>query len=350
MATQLDGIEVFFGLDIENYNPSIGIQDSRKALRITEVPIEPEKPVLKNKYTKPPEASLISKTFLGISKMFGNTPSKETNQKNEKAKHACFKDLFQDTKIHEIEALLVGCEDGGDVESLEEYISLIIENASKFKSLKAIYTGDIDQEQSEISWIVQFDHSNLLKAFPNLVELRIKGGNSLSIGEMNMKKLKKLVILSGGLDNEIIKGLIHSQLPALEHLELWLGTDEYGFFYSKNEIEELLNVYSNSNLKYLGLVNCDRQDEIIELIIENKIILQKLDKLDLSLGNMSDKGGALLLNCPEIQKLPMLEITHHYMSDEMVNSLKKINPSFIIDDRNESDAEDEDDRYVAVGE
>ena len=55
---------------------------------------------------------------------------------------------------------------------------------------------------------------------------------------------------------------IEDLLPALEHLELWLGTDEYG---ADTEVADLKNILQGKNLpslRHLGLRNSEITDRM----------------------------------------------------------------------------------------
>jgi hypothetical protein len=95
-------------------------------------------------------------------------------------------------------------------------------------NLTAIFLGDIIIEENEISWINQSDVSPLFTAYPALEHFRVRGGNGLIVGSIRHERLKSLIIESGGLPAQVVRDVAAATLPALEHLELWLGTEEYG--------------------------------------------------------------------------------------------------------------------------
>ena len=125
-------------------------------------------------------------------------------------------------------------------------------------------------------------------------------------------KLKAIRIESGGLPREAINGLCDLDLPALEYLELWMGTPEYG---GTSTIDDLLPIISGEafpNLKYLGLRNAEYTDKIaIELVTSP--LINRLVELDLSLGTLGIEGGKALSNCFAVNELDTLNISNNYL-------------------------------------
>ncbi len=138
----------------------------------------------------------------------------------------------------------------------------IIEHAKELPKLEAIMFGDITYEESEISWIENCDQTQMIKAFPHLKEYRVRGGNGLGFKGLNHPNLKKLVVETGGLDKSTFTEIINGDLPNLEHLELWLGTEDYGGTTNIHAARPLLSGTKFPKLKYLGLRNADISDDI----------------------------------------------------------------------------------------
>ena len=181
-------------------------------------------------------------------------------------------------QVGEARALIFGCWDsafeGGGSESCVEQL---VAASEKLSSLRHLFLGDITYEESEISWIVQTDLSALLDAFPQLEELKVRGANGLSLGRADHPQLKKLVIESGGLGADVVREVTAANFPALEHLELWLGTEHYGGDASIADVEPILTGALFPNLKYLGLRDSEFADEIAQAIAVSPI-LDQLEK------------------------------------------------------------------------
>jgi hypothetical protein len=204
-------------------------------------------------------------------------------------------------------------------------------------------------EESEISWIEQSDMSPLWTAYPDLKTFRVRGGNGLSLGQMRLLKLKRLVIETGGMPREVIDEVCRAELPALEHLELWLGDSGYGWTGSVSQFQPILDGTLFPELKYLGLRNSEESDAIAESVAASKLP-SSLEVLDLSLGTLTDNGAKALL-AADISGLKKLDLHHHYISDEWVAKLQSLSCDVNTADRQEEDDyDDEIYRYVAVSE
>lgn len=230
----------------------------------------------------------------------------------------------------------------------EDVVTSLVSAARNLPNLRGIFIGDMLSEENEISWINQTDVSPLLVAYPNLEHLRIRGSGGLSLGEhMSHANLKSLTIETGGLPTSVLGEVLVANLPALELLELWLGTESYGGDVAIDDLEPLLSGRLFPALKHLGL----RDSEIVDQIAKKlhaAPILSRLRSLDLSLGTLSDDGGQALLTNPQLQSLKKLDLHYHYLSEGMMASLKRQFPTVNVDEPEGNT--DPEDRYVAVGE
>lgn len=263
------------------------------------------------------------------------------------------KKFLEEDKASQVENLVFGVWDSEHDETPDSIVNILIENKDKLQHLKGIFIGDITQEENEVSWIENISYKNFFKAFPNLEIFRIRGGNGLELGILDSPKLKKLIVETGGMPSNIFSDLAESNLPALEHLELWLGTEDYGFSASPSEV---VASYRGSNadhlpsLKYLGLRNSAIVDQLTEKLIDDPI-LQRIETLDLSNGTLSDEGAEALIDNPAIKNLKMLILDHHYVSNEVAQQLKDLGIPVSLEDAQEDDSYgDEIYRYVAVSE
>jgi hypothetical protein len=247
-------------------------------------------------------------------------------------------------------AIIIGQFHGDDPsQGSEEVVQLLVSARTKLVNLRGIFIGDMLSEENEISWIVQTDVSPLLLAYPNLEHLRLRGTSELSLGgRLLHAKLKSLVIETGGLPPRLMREVLESQLPALEFLELWLGTTSYGGDVTVADLQELLSGNLFPALKHVGLRDSEIVDEIAGTLSSSPV-LSRLDSLDLSLGTLSDKGGRALLNNPALKRLKRLDLHRHFLSEGMMKALKSTFPGVNLDDPQDSDTS-EDDRYVAVSE
>lgn len=232
-------------------------------------------------------------------------------------------------------------------------LELITAQAHRLPRLRAVFLGDLESEESEISWIEQGGVGRVLRAWPGLCELGVRGAEGLVIEPLRHQALRWLRVESGGLPSEPVRGLAACDLPALHHLEPWLGTDRYGGDCTAADVRALLAMLDRSpRLAHLGLCDSDIQDEIAAAVAAAPAVAG-LDSLDLGMGTLGDDGGAALLSGQPLTHLRALDLGHHYMSEEMTRRVRETLGPHVQDlgltpaHRGEHRPEE---RYVAVGE
>jgi hypothetical protein len=254
-----------------------------------------------------------------------------------------------DPKASQVTEIVIGCwsfESGDNTEVVEAFVKA----KDKLSSLQYIFLGDITYEETEMSWIENSDVTPIFNAYPNLVHFQVRGGNNLSLKNLKHSSLKTLIIETGGMDKSIYEEVCSAQLPNLEHLELWLGDDNYGCNIEAEDLKDLFAGKYFPKLKYLGLCNYYKQDELAVAIAQAPI-LNRIETLDLSKGNLSDEGGKALLTSPAIAKLKYIDLSHHYLSKEVMEQFKKLGVKTDLDDRQDADEYDgEVYRYIMVSE
>ncbi|PAD29206.1 STM4015 family protein [Paenibacillus sp. 7523-1] len=238
-----------------------------------------------------------------------------------------------------LESLLIGDWGQAYESSPDEFMNVLIELAPSFPSLKKLFIGDMGFEECEVSWIIQTNLTPLLKAFPELKSFTVKGSSGLSLEPLQHAKLEELVIICGGLPQEVLASITNAQLPELRKLELYLGVDDYGFDGSLEDVLPLLEQGRFPKLVYLGLKDSDIQDDIAKAVAQAPIVDQ-LEILDLSQGTLSDEGAEALLASDKIKKLKHLDLSYHYMTDEMLIRWKRSGLSVDVSDQQQSDEDD----------
>jgi hypothetical protein len=230
--------------------------------------------------------------------------------------------LLEDAKVGELEALVFGQWDSEMTdESSSHIIEALVAAKRKLINLKSIFIGDISSEECEISWINQSDISPILQAYPQLQILQVRGGEGLAFSPpIRHENLKALIIEAGGLNRDTVAQICNMNLPALEHLELWFGSEDYGGNCWVDDLNPILFAEKFPNLTYLGLRNSQFTDEIVNAIIGSSI-LDSLSVLDLSMGTLSDVGAELLLNCSAMNNLDILNVSDNFLSEEMGDKL-----------------------------
>ncbi len=255
--------------------------------------------------------------------------------------------LHQNAK--DLDTMLIGAwqdsYDSGPKEILKKLIAL----KGSFSGLRHLFLGDMDSEECEMSWIQQTSYSDFYEHFPLLETLGTRGGEGLHLGKIELPNLKNLVIESGGLSHTVIQDIVNSELENLEHLELWLGTEDYG---CNITLEHLLPLIKKPfpKLRYLGLKNYDHTSEIAKALLDIDFP-SSLHTLDLSMGTLKDEGAEALYNNDRLLSLQHVNCRHHYLSDAWTEKLKdkfaeqKIN----LNDPAEQ-YDDEEYYYVEIGE
>ncbi|MFE9728761.1 STM4015 family protein [Streptomyces sp. NPDC005794] len=195
-------------------------------------------------------------------------------------------------------------------------IGLVTAAADRLTSLRAVFVGDLTAEEAEISWIEQSDVTALLSAFPDLTHLGVRGGTDLIFPPVKHASLCALTIESGGLPAEALRGVLDSELPALERLDLWLGVSAYGGDAVVPDLAPLLAGTRFPRLHHLGLRNSELQNEIAAAIGSAPVVAQ-LRTLDLSNGTLGDEGAAALLEGQPLTHLTSLDLHHHFLTEAM---------------------------------
>jgi hypothetical protein len=265
--------------------------------------------------------------------------------------HDKFARFLASPGVDRLSGLIVGSwGSAGQEESSAPVVEALVAARAQMPALRALFFGDIISEENEISWIIQSDVTPLLDAFPALEELRVRGGHGLVLGALRHARLRSLAIEAGGLDAGVVRAVAAADLPALEHLELWLGTSEYGGTVTVADLEPILSGRLFPRLRYLGLRDSEIADEVAAAVASAPV-LERVRVLDLSLGTLGDAGAAALIASPAVRRLERLDLHHHYCSDETMARLAALGVEIDLDDREEEDEfRGERWRYVAVSE
>ncbi|MDR0431200.1 MAG: STM4015 family protein [Tannerellaceae bacterium] len=244
--------------------------------------------------------------------------------------------IIKDRKLPGIKQLTIGCW-SYESEDCRDLVDGMVANKEKFAHIEDLFWGDIDQEESEVSWIEQTDLSPLLDSMPKLTTLKIKGTNNLSIGQKSRPEWKSLEIISGGLPSNVVEDIIQSDMPNLECLILYVGVEDYGYDGSIEQFKPLISKEKFPKLTYLGIVNAEEQDSVIELFLESDI-LSRLETMDVSAGVLTDKGGQLLLDhVDKIKHLKFIDMAYNYLTDEMRKKLSELPVTVDVSDPQDLD-------------
>ncbi|MFF4398495.1 STM4015 family protein [Streptomyces sp. NPDC001480] len=249
-----------------------------------------------------------------------------------------------------VRALVIGQWGEGYGDDSEDVVRCLVDARERFPALRAVFIGDLEMEEAEISWIEQSDVTPVLTAYPRLEEFGIRGGSGLLFPAVRHEHLRTLRFEAGGLPGEVVRGVAASELPALEQLEMWLGVEEYGGDATVADLAPILDGGRFPALRHLGLRNSEIQDEIAAAVAGAPLV-SRLTSLDLSLGTLSDEGVTALLGGRPLTHLERLDLHHNYVTEPVAQRIRAaLEPSGVEIDLSEHNDEDIDDRYTAVAE
>ncbi|MFC6595925.1 STM4015 family protein [Kitasatospora paranensis] len=248
-----------------------------------------------------------------------------------------------------VRALVLGPWWSGEYDGLAGPLAAITASAARLPALEALFLGDAESEDCEISWLQMCDITPALDAFPRLERLVVRGGDGLELRPVRHGRLRSLTFESGGLPAPVVRALGESDLPALTDLDVWLGVDEYGGDHTLDDLAPLLTGARLPALRRLGLQNSEYQDDIAAAVARAPVVA-RLEHLALGMGVLTDEGAAALLEGQPLTHLASLDLHHHYLSDGMQQRLTEALPGVDVDLSEADDPEDEEDRYVAVSE
>ncbi|MGM9463232.1 STM4015 family protein [Streptomyces murinus] len=220
-----------------------------------------------------------------------------------------------------IRAIIVGPWGEAYDNDSELIVNRLVKDRERLTGLRAVFIGDLEMEEAEISWIEQSDVTPVLAAYPQLEELGIRGGSGLRFPALRHEHLRTLRFETGGLPGEVVRGVAGSELPALEHLDIWLGVSEYGGDATVADLAPFLAGGGFPALRHLGLRNSEIQDEIATALASAPVVAQ-LTSLDLSMGVLTDKGMIALLDGQPLTHLTKLDLHHNYVTEPVAERVR----------------------------
>ncbi|MGW4500119.1 STM4015 family protein [Micromonospora sp. NPDC004336] len=228
----------------------------------------------------------------------------------------------------------------------------LVEAAGEWTGLRAVFLADLTYEQCEISWLRHGDLTPLLRAYPALEVLWVRGAQDLRLEPVRHTGLRELRFESGGLPAAVVRAVGGCDLPALHRLDLWLGRSDYG---GDASVEDLAGVLSGAGLpalRHLAPCNAEIADAVATAVAAAPVV-PRLETLDLSMGTLTDEGAEALLAGQPLTHLARLDLHHHYLSEQMAASVVAALPGVRVDVSDPQTAETYGGalhRYTAVGE
>ncbi|MBZ4412373.1 WGR domain-containing protein [Myxococcus faecalis] len=245
-----------------------------------------------------------------------------------------------------LRSLAVGIVDASDGENSYEPVLEALQEAPP-KGLEHLFLGDFEYpDETEISWSYVNDVSALYKLVPNLRSLRLRGAGA-DLGDIDLPELREFTIETGGLPLGAVKSIASAKWPKLEKLEVWFGQDSYGAEGGVADIQPILDGKGLSNLKVLGLRNAEFTNDLVKVLPTAKVLPQ-LEKLDLSMGCLTDEGAKTLAeNAAAFKHLKHLDLTENTLTDAGEKLVAKLAGTVAAGNQREYDPEY---HYAAVGE
>jgi hypothetical protein len=192
---------------------------------------------------------------------------------------------------------------------------------------------------------------------PALEVLHIRSGKGGKLGDLALPRLRTFIRESGGLAAYEVAAICNARWPALEHLELWTGSSNYGATSTTADLRAIFEARDLPRLRHLGIVNSEYGEDAIEALAHARVLPQ-LSSLDLSKGIFAGRGvRALIANAPAFRHLATLDLRENLMTDEQGAAVRAELPNALVTDqrdRGDYDEETGDDdggyRYVKLGE
>ncbi|RKG69335.1 WGR domain-containing protein [Corallococcus sp. CA054B] len=224
----------------------------------------------------------------------------------------------------------------------------VLAKAKPAPPLRSLFIGDFEfPDETEISWTQVGDLKPLYKVYPQLQELRVRGGE-IGFGKIDLPELRSFTVETGGLHQGAVKEIVKAKWPKLESLEIWFGQENYGASGGVKDLKPLLDAEGLPALRKLGLRNAEFTDELCAALPKSKILAQ-IEELDLSMGTMSDAGAdTLAQNAKAFAHLKTLDVTQNFLTKAGQKTVANVAKS--VASGNQRTPYDEESRYAAVGE
>lgn len=249
----------------------------------------------------------------------------------------------------EVTVLVIGFWGALHDASAPDPVKLLVKVADRFPNLRALFLGDINSEEQELSWIQHSDVTPLFEAFPRLERFDVRGSAGLRLRPVRSEAFKVLRFESGGLPSHVVRAVAASDLPNLKHLDLWLGVEHYGGDATVADLAPILSGERLPALRHLGLEDSEVQDEVAVAVAGAPIVAQ-LESLSLAMGLLSDDGAESLLFGQPLTHLKKLDLHHHYLSDTMIERVRVAHAGVQVDLSEQVHLDEGYGPYVAVSE
>lgn len=226
-------------------------------------------------------------------------------------------------------------------DDLQDLVDLLGQKAPP--TTRRIILGDnVDQ----ISWHHVGSLASLWRGVPQLRVLEIETG-SFEVGKMVAPALERAIFITGGLSKSCGKDIATASMPAIQHLEIYYGTPNYGGTCTIDDVRPLLERTDLPRLEYLGLKNSEFADDIARSL-DGADILKSVKTLDLSLGMMTDDGARALVTARgSLAHLDCLDLRENYLTSEGIEMVQGLCRQVLSDGQKDTTSNY---RYVTIAE
>lgn len=207
-----------------------------------------------------------------------------------------------------------------------------------------------NEGEEMLSWTEAGELAGTATLFPNLEELEVHAG-SYQLTAPHFPRLQRLTLRTCGMTAENLEAIAAADWPALERLELWVGSASYGVRVTAEQFEPLLQSTRLPRLRSLALCNCELTDTLCASVLASPL-LPGLESLSLAKGTMTEAGALLLIDgAQRLRHLELLDVDDNYLSDEIVARLQHVLPQTrSTEQRTPEEYDGQLHRYASVGE
>lgn len=244
-------------------------------------------------------------------------------------------ELLRRPDVSRAEALVFGVWDFIAQVNSSVIVDALVAAKDRLPKLRALFVGDIVEGEQEMPWIAQSDLAPILASYPKLEELHVRGssglafaGGALGSASLAHASLRSLIIESAGLSREVVAAVLAGDFPELRHLELWLGSEQEGATVSIDDFAPLFAGERFPKLETLALCNAETADALAAAVASAPI-LDRIKKLDLSLGTLSDDGAQALLASERVRKLVDLDVRKSFISPDVIKQFHALSPVIV---------------------
>jgi uncharacterized protein (TIGR02996 family) len=198
-------------------------------------------------------------------------------------------------------------------------------------TLAVLHLGDLHDVDVDMAHYVIGDvGAAITAAFPALEKLVLHSGDqgwrgegeTFGIGGLTLPRLRELVIETCALSKQRLAHVLGAELPALERLELWFGSEDQGADVELEDLHGLLAGDVHPRVRDLGLRNAELANEIAAAL-PGSPIAARLERLDLSMGTLTDAGARVLAaGATQLGALTGLVVDDNFLEKDGIDALR----------------------------